>query len=209
LFLAQDGGPQAGAGNCVACHVPPTFSDFRFHSTGASQEEYDAVHGGGAFAALAIPQLAERNARPELYLPPSPRLPTAAGRFRAAAASDSPGQTDLGLWNIWANPDVPAPQSTIAGTLGVEGQAPGDVLPRTIALFKTPGLRDLGQSAPYLHSGRMDSLEDVVRFYIAFSQKARLARVRNASPDLARIFLTEEAVAPLAAFLRSLNEDYQ
>jgi len=33
--------------------------------------------------------------------------------------------------------------------------------------------------------------------------------VRNASPELAGIRLDASDVAPLAAFLRSLNEDYQ
>jgi hypothetical protein len=44
-----------GAGNCVACHTPPTFTDFEFHNTGATQEECDAIHGVDAFAALDVP----------------------------------------------------------------------------------------------------------------------------------------------------------
>ena len=46
---------------------------------------------------------------------------------------------------------------------------PAEVLPDTIARFKTPTLRDLGQSYPYLHTGRMNSIEDVIRFYQKFS----------------------------------------
>jgi cytochrome c peroxidase len=119
------------------------------------------------------------------------------------------GRHSRGLWNVWANPDLPAPQAAIAEALGVVGTPSADVLPRTIAAFKTPGLRDLGQSAPYFHTGRMATLADVVRFYAQFSEKARLGRVRNASPDVMRIFIGEDDVAPLLAFLDSLNEDYR
>ena len=36
---------------------------------------------------------------------------------------------------------------------------PAVALPLTIALFKTPNLRDLGSSQPYLHTGRMNTIE--------------------------------------------------
>src|SRR5262249_7108357 len=86
--------------------------------------------------------------------------------------------------------------------------SPAEALPRTIALFKTPTVRDLGHSDPYLHTGRMDSFREVVRFYQEFSRKARRGEVRNADPELKEIRLDDSAIAPLAAFLRSLNEDY-
>jgi cytochrome c peroxidase len=82
------------------------------------------------------------------------------------------------------------------------------VLPRTIALFKTPTVRDLAHSGPYMHTGRMDSFEDVIQFYREFSKKARQGKVRNADPEMREIQLDESAIIPLAAFLRSLNEDY-
>src|SRR5205823_1822139 len=47
-------------GNCAACHEPPHFTDFAFHNTGASQDEYDSVHGEGAFGKLFVPGFAER-----------------------------------------------------------------------------------------------------------------------------------------------------
>ena len=36
----------------------------------------------------------------------------------------------------------------------------------------------------------------------------RAGNVRNAAPELSGIFLKENDIAPLAAFLRALNEDY-
>jgi cytochrome c peroxidase len=86
---------------------------------------------------------------------------------------------------------------------------PDAALPGTIALFKTPTVRDLVSSEPYLHTGRMNTIEDVVEFYENFSASTRAGMVRNADPQLGGIFLDESAVAPLAAFLHALDEsDY-
>jgi hypothetical protein len=92
--------------------------------------------------------------------------------------------------------------------LSLKMPASDEVLPRTIALFKTPTLRDLAHSGPYLHTGRMNTIEGVLRFYQKFATKARRGQVRNADPELAKIFLSESDIGPLAAFIRSLNEDY-
>ncbi len=201
-------------GNCIACHPAPTFTDFRFHDTGASQDEYDALHGAGAFVALAVPTLAERNADPQAYLPPSADFPAAPGRFRSALSAADPSRADLGLWNVYANTAIPRPQSAITALLcrtpdDAGGCDPAALLDAAVARFKTPGLRSLGQSAPYLHSGHADTLEDVLRLYATMSDLARAGRARNGDPELARIVLTPDAIDALAAFLRGLNEDYQ
>ena len=78
-----------------------------------------------------------------------------------------------------------------------------------MALFKTPSLRGLAFSGPYLHNGSKDTLEEVIEFYIRMSRLARDGKVRNAAPELSGILLKEEDIAPLAAFLRALNEDYE
>jgi hypothetical protein len=49
----------------------------------------------------------------------------------------------------------------------------------------------------------------VIEFYIRMSRLARDGKVRNAAPELSGILLKEEDIAPLAAFLRALNEDYE
>jgi hypothetical protein len=203
-----------GVGNCVACHAPPHFTDFGFHATGVAQAEYDGLHGAGAFAALAIPSLAERTADPDRFLPPSPAHPTAAGPFLQAAAADRPGATDLGLWNVFANDDVPVPQALLPATVRALTGAPdsagtAELLPLTVAMFKTPTLRDLGQSPPYFHNGADDTVDDVVRHYQAASALARAGMLRNGAPQLAGIALGDKDLAPLAAFLRALDEDYE
>jgi hypothetical protein len=108
------------AGNCVACHSPPQFTDHRFHNTGASQMEYDSLFGRGSFAALRIPGLTERNSKFEEFLPPSAKHPTAQGRFREGPSAAKPGYTDLGVWNVLGNPDLPKPQQALMQVLCVQ-----------------------------------------------------------------------------------------
>jgi cytochrome c peroxidase len=175
---------QGGIGNCIACHAPPNFTDFRFHNTGASQEEYDAIHGSGAFAVLSIPGPRTRSLDHNAYLPPTPQHPNAKGPFRDSPAADKPGHTDLGLWNVYANADFPKPQVRIQRLLCEYDTScsPDRLLPKMIARFKTPGLRDLSHSAPYFHTGRQDTFEAVVGFYIAMSALQRTGRLRNGGP---------------------------
>ena len=108
-----------GIGNCVSCHAPPQFSDFGLHNTGATQLEYDAIHGGGAFAALSIPTLAARASAPvaDQTLPATAAHPTRQGQFRAIPDAARPGRTDLGAWSIFGNADFPTSQFAVRSLL--------------------------------------------------------------------------------------------
>lgn len=199
-------------GNCIACHAAPNFTDFKLHNTGTAQKEYDDLHGANQFAGLSIPTLATRDGNYNAYLPATESHPAAAGPFRDIPSAGNPGLTDLGVWNVFANPDMPGPQVKIR-TLLCEGQVPcpadSVLLDRAIARFKTPGLRDLSHSAPYMHTGQFDTLEDILAFYQLVSAQARAATLRNGATQLQGIALVSGDVAPLVAFLKSLNEDYQ
>jgi cytochrome c peroxidase len=195
-------------GNCIACHMAPNFTDFKAHNTGTTQREYDSLHATGDFFALPIPTLATRTAND---LPATEQHPTASERFRSIPSSGTT-LTDLGVWNIFANPDMPAPQAKIR-TILCDGQVPcpsdAVLLDRAIARFKTPTLRDLGHSAPHMHTGQFDTVEDVIGFYRGTSNLARAGTLRNGDVQLQGIALNPGDVASLAAFLKALNEDYQ
>lgn len=212
LFFRK-GNANTRGGNCASCHAAPHFSDFSFHNTGLTQHDYDALHGTGAFMKLAIPDLQARNRDYDRYLPATAQHPHASGRFRSLMTKDNPGTTDLGLWNVFANPDMPAPQAKLkkhmcdqASKRGVKTCTDSKLLPLTIAAFKTPVLRDLGHSAPYMHTGQFGTLEEAVSFYVTSSAMAD--RTRNAAPELKQINIQQADVESLAAFLRALNEDY-
>ena len=216
IFLKSPKGSLASAqeitqgriGNCLACHPAPKFSDFNFHTTGVSQAEYDGIHGVGTFQQLVVPDLKTRNQNYNRYLPATSSHPNAQGPFRRPATASNLTYTDLGLWNIFANPGFPLiPSSSIALSLGLTGQTNTQILPQTIARFKTPGLRGLTASDPYFHNGSMLTLEDTLAFYQAFSSQARAQQVRNADAQLSRIALQDRDIAPLAAFLRGLTAD--
>ena len=159
-----------GVGNCVTCHLPPQFTDYGMHNTGVSQEEYDGVWGEGAFAGLLIPDLATRDADPGAWLPASPTHPSWSGAMRSIPNADNPGGADLGAWTMVANGDHPEGQDGLAElfdgayALG-EGANDAERLGYAVALFKTPSLRDLVQSAPYLHDGSADDFDGVLAHY--------------------------------------------
>lgn len=216
FFARADGGPGSRAkdrsvGNCALCHSAPHFTDFLFHNTGAAQDEYDSIHGDGAFAQLFIPELAQRQTNYDAWLPATLKHPLASGSLCDAPSSEFPGRTDLGLWNVFANPDHPAVQPVLRQLLiGERRPRPPEILlQKTVALFKTPTLRGLAHSDPYLHTGQKDTLEDVVRFYIKSSALARAGGLRNPAPELLDMRLRNEDVENLATFLRALNEDYE
>ncbi len=221
MFLAEPAAlPASGAeltagkiGNCIACHAAPNFTDFKFHNTGTTQKEYDDIHSSGAFAALVIPNLVTRNGNYDAFLPATETHPNAIERFRAIPVLADPTLTDLGIWNVFANPDIPAPQAKIRTILCNDQQpcllSDGVLLDRAIARFKTPGLRDLSHSAPYMHNGQFDTLEDTIGFYRGISNLARAGTLRNGADQLRGIALLAGDLAPLAAFLKSLDEDYQ
>ncbi|HEX3987336.1 MAG TPA: hypothetical protein VHX13_12090 [Acidobacteriaceae bacterium] len=205
---AADGSQHAG--NCAACHLPPDFTDFRFHATGVSQAEYDGVHGAGAFMALAIPGLAQRNADYDAFLPVTVTHPDATERFRHAAVAGDPQYADLGMWNVYLNPDMPKPQANLASVVCAAGQdcSVDQGLGRTVAEFKTPTLRDLEDSAPYFHNGSAGTFDDVVTFYVQSSALARAGQLRNAPPEFAAMSISPDDLTALVAFLKSLTEDY-
>jgi hypothetical protein len=205
---ATDGSQHAG--NCAACHVAPDFTDFQFHNNGAAQEEYDVANGAGAFSQLTVPGLSERTANFDLYLPVSANHPNASERFRHAAVAGSPQFADLGLWNVYLNPDISNPQANLSALIcaNVQNCAVDQGLPTTIAKFKTPTLRDAEDSQPYFHNGSKPKFNDIVEFYIQMSQLARQGALRNAPLEFSGMSLSEGDVNALVAFLMSLTEDY-
>ena len=68
--------------------------------------------------------------------------------------------------------------------------------------YKTPSLRNVALSAPYMHNGSLSTLEDVVRFYDR-------GGVSNAlrDPLIRTLNLSDQDVSDLVAFLQSLTGD--
>jgi cytochrome c peroxidase len=205
---AGDGSQHAG--NCAACHAAPNFTDFAFHNTGVTQKEYDNANGTTAFMNLSIPTLDQRNQNFDQFMPVSAAHPNATEQFRHHAVAGQPQFADLGLWNIFLNPDVPNPQAALKSVACANPQncTVDQGLNGTIAQFKTPMLRDLEDSAPYFHNGSALKFNDVVEFYVRSSTLARAGALRNAPAEFQGMSLSDADMAAVAAFLASLTEDY-
>jgi cytochrome c peroxidase len=76
-------------------------------------------------------------------------------------------------------------------------------LPAAEYAFKTPTLRELTWTAPYMHDGSLATLEDVVRHYER-GGVARPTRSKDLPPNLR---LTDAERADLVAFLESLSSE--
>jgi cytochrome c peroxidase len=173
-----------GAGNCASCHTPPLFTDFSFHNKGVSQIDYDRVHGEERFAALPVPDAA------------SARRPST--QFRENPSKEKPGETDLGFWNFVDLKTSPLRRA---------GESDDVFLRRMIATFKTPTLRNLAYTHPYFHNGSIQTLEETLAEIFRLSDMARAGRVREGDEELAKIRIGAAEIAPLVAFLNSLNEN--
>ena len=68
--------------------------------------------------------------------------------------------------------------------------------------FKTPSLRELRWTAPYMHNGAFETLEDVVEFYMAGGGKHA-----NKDPKLKPFELTDHEFDDLLNFLEALSSE--
>ncbi len=211
VFFNRKPVPGRGAGNCAICHPAPHFTDFSLHNIGVTQVEYEAIHGQGSFQNLQIPDLKQRGERARFYLPATPAHPDRLGIFRKAASESNTLATDLGAWNIFLNADYPNVQGHLRNLFcGDEATCLTDdmALQKAIAAFKTPTLRNLGHSAPYMHNGQISDLHATVGFYIASSNSSRNGLIRNADSELRNVRISSRDVQPLVSFLISIYEDF-
>lgn len=71
--------------------------------------------------------------------------------------------------------------------------------------FKTPGLRNVSRTAPYMHNGLFRTLEDVVEFYNDGGGRGRGIEVISQDSKVAKLDLTEQQKKDLVSFLKSLD----
>lgn len=71
--------------------------------------------------------------------------------------------------------------------------------------IKTPGLRNVARTAPYMHQGQFGSLEEVVSFYSTL--KGALQAGHHERAILTPLLLNQPDTAALVAFLESLTDE--
>jgi len=117
--------------------------------------------------------------------------------FSARTACSSCHVAPLFTDNAWHNLGVPQ-----VGTKSVDnGRADVTKNPADTGAFKTPMLRNIDQTGPYMHDGVFSTLEQVVAFYVAGGGSAP-----TKSPLVKPLDLTTKEQKALVAFLRSLTD---
>ena len=71
-----------------------------------------------------------------------------------------------------------------------------------IGAFKAPSLRNVAETAPYMHGGHFEALEDVVRYYSELDETPPLG---HREETLLPLDLSDGDVADLVAFLQALT----
>ena len=71
-------------------------------------------------------------------------------------------------------------------------------------IFRTPSLRGLGETAPYMHDGSLDDLKSVIRHYSKIDTERLHA---DGEAILSELNLSEQEIADLVAFLVTLSKD--
>jgi cytochrome c peroxidase len=112
-------------------------------------------------------------------------------RTQCASCHSGPNFTDFQFHNVGLN--MEAHLDT--------GRARITNNPADFARFKTPSLRNLGFSAPYMHDGRYSNLEQVLAYYNGGGDG-----YPGQDPRIKPLGLTEKELEDLEAFLYSLND---
>ncbi len=73
--------------------------------------------------------------------------------------------------------------------------------------FKTPSLRNVAVTAPYMHDGRFATLEEVVEHYSSGVKRTNTLDANLAKHPEAGIQLTSQEKADLVAFLKTLTDE--
>jgi len=110
------------------------------------------------------------------------------------------GFHNTGLYNVDGRGGYPAEHPGIVEFTGEEGDR---------GRFRTPSLRNVGVTAPYMHDGSIATLEDVIRRHYAIAGRSS-ASTGQPSPMRSELVagfeVSDDEVADLVAFLHSLTD---
>ena len=90
----------------------------------------------------------------------------------------------------------------VNGSLRDDGRYTISQQPRDLGAFKTPSLRNIDLTAPYMHDGSMKTLEEVIRFYNDGGKP-----IKSLDPKIQPLELSDKEVADLIAFLKTLTSE--
>jgi cytochrome c peroxidase len=172
-----------GKAACVDCHSTPLFSDSKFHNVGVAQvgpgvpTEADCPAGGVCDCVTEFADHLGTNCLPWGATDGLWKLSRNTWR-RDSKWSDDPSDTSRDAWRKMDMKRIPK------GT------------------WRTPSLRDVAVTAPYMHNGSLATLEAVVEHY---NQGGSPNVTGTRSAQIKPLFLTVAEKTDLVEFLKSLN----
>lgn len=113
------------------------------------------------------------------------------GKARCVVCHLGPNFSDSQFHNLGVGMNKPTPD---LGRYLVTQQE------RDKGAFKTPGLRDLSRTAPYMHDGSQKTLEEVIKFYNQGGEANP-----QLDPLITQLNLTEQEEKDLVAFMKGLE----
>jgi cytochrome c peroxidase len=187
----------AGKAGCTDCHSGPQLTDEKFHNVGVPQ------------TGLAVPTLEDcpknddpRNAACDCVSPEALKCaPWGAYdglRRLRDTTKNSPTQNRWLRSSGWS--DDPTDDSRAAYVK----DAPADNLK---GAWRTPSLRNVALTAPYMHDGRYATLEDVIWHYNTGARNAGAEQIspENIAAQIKPLMLSEDEAGDLVAFLKTLT----
>jgi cytochrome c peroxidase len=173
--------------SCIDCHNTPLFSDQKFHNIGVPQEgqgvptESDCPGGSATCDCVS-----GEKCLPWGYYDGLRKLTSAKNRFsRKGSFSDDP------LKDLADYPEELEAPSTDVGVTRLQKGA-----------WRTPSLRDVALTAPYMHDGVYRTLDEVVWHY----NEGGFAPVGgDKAPELNPLLLSDRDRSDLVAFLQTLT----
>ncbi len=207
-----------GKANCSVCHNGPAFSNattfLQPAGNGAVVEAMTLGNGAAALYEIGFYNIGVTPTTEDLAVGGTdPFGNTLSESFLAKKLASQPG-IDLATFNdlfsrligvppklaiaeeLFLNPDIVIPTDALEGIRQFPAVGNG--------AFKTPGLRNIALTAPYMHDGSMRTLREVVEFY----NRGGNFFERN-FPDVVTMHalgLTSAEIDDLVAFMESLTD---
>jgi cytochrome c peroxidase len=97
--------------------------------------------------------------------------------------------------------------STEADLLRDQGRAEITLSQKDIGKFKVPSLRNVEYSGPYMHNGKLSTLEEVLNFYTDGVNETSTLDQLLKTPDGPGLKLTEDEKKKVIAFLKTLTDE--
>lgn len=110
------------------------------------------------------------------------------GKANCSACHTGPNFTDFAFHNIGVGMDKPEPDAGRAAVSKLEGDT---------GAFKTPTVREVARSGPYMHDGGMKTLEEVVEHYAKGGTPNKYL-----DEEVFKLSLTDQDKADLVTFLK-------